>query len=656
MGGGNSKKNTEYYNVSLHKLWNIIRNPLILDKNGNIYTVKQQFTLSTYLQNKDHYEPQLMIMAGETLVVRVGSNLFIDINVINNGIIHIQGTCINSRQNKGAYIAVSGLKEVTLLNKTVTSFIIIDVGSILEFNNASFILNETTVQLGGTLFLNNSYFSDTNAVLEGLNGQVGSEGQKYYGKVYVDGIPFDLGLYNTTIDSCKYKIIPFDNQTLATKRTWQDAYDDAYKKGYQLAVPTTLEEQRQLFNLVNSESWVKGWSPSSPRGAWLGIQKVPKESRNAGNWLNVYTKVQLPTNTYHWWYNGIQNSIPLDERTTGVSTTEETCCALVAHADLVDGSHPIGVPDNPQPTPSRPATSSDYRPPVAPPLPHDQGGCWFSFPNSYSVGNVKGYIIDTSKSNYVTSYTIHSLAYSGADAATIEDTLNLNGIKLAMPLNTRDQINMYNAAMSYINEHGISPDSAFLFGVRGGGLSKPLPGCSASIPTISQPWWYYYNVKSTFLVNRLCQDCFYRGYQTNPSDTHQKAIVASEFTTYRNKFDHNRSGNCEVVGLVINSETKWPVVSALTTPYTSDKPLSNNSDYFSQYINTPSKDPTPACTSTGHNYQQPHTVELPTPTSATDDTYIDMDGESTSTPIQYAGGSWFAYNSSQLFKYYITQD
>ena len=202
MGGGNSTLQTEYYDVTLYKLWDTIRNPLILDRNidDDIYTVNQQFTLSTYLPNKDHSEPKLFIAQDETLDVPVGSSLFIDINVINNGIINIHGDCASNTQSKGAYITVGGQKQVTLTNNNTTSSIRIGIGSLLEFNNASFILNETTLYLGGTLFLNNSEFSDTNAVLNGVT--IRDRDEPYYGKVYTNGIQFYLGQYNRGTLNC----------------------------------------------------------------------------------------------------------------------------------------------------------------------------------------------------------------------------------------------------------------------------------------------------------------------------------------------------------------------------------------------------------------------------------------------------------------------
>ena len=195
MGGGNSKKNTEYYDVTLHELWTNIANPLILDRSvDNRYTVIQQFTLSAYLQNNDHYEPQLLIASDEILYVPDGSNLFIDINVINNGYITVGSHAINTPGNSNSslgwrgYITVGGLKEVSLSCNPHGEIYIYD-GSILEFNNARFVLKESTINLSGTLLLNNSQFSITNATLAPLDDQ--------YGKVLVDGIPFGLGDYNT---------------------------------------------------------------------------------------------------------------------------------------------------------------------------------------------------------------------------------------------------------------------------------------------------------------------------------------------------------------------------------------------------------------------------------------------------------------------------
>ena len=98
--------------------------------------------------------------------------------VINNGTIHIHGKDICGNDTVSGQASVAG----TIFESAgVSSLIISDYGSILEFNSAVCTLENARVEIGGTINFNNTSLSQNKVTYV-----VGNHG---YGSIYIDGSP-----------------------------------------------------------------------------------------------------------------------------------------------------------------------------------------------------------------------------------------------------------------------------------------------------------------------------------------------------------------------------------------------------------------------------------------------------------------------------------
>ena len=199
---------------------------------------------------------------------------------------------------------------------------------------------------------------------------------------------------NTSILTIKLVIAApiqrFEFIYLNTNTSFNDALIDAQNKGGEIAVPLSLPEQREMFDLVYNHSG------PTPRAAWIGITYTnnPDSNPNKGDiskWVNYYTSNSL---TLSYWYKGYESGTLYNEGSTGMKNNEYYC-AITTHTDA--NSYP-STPDNPKPT-------ADYS--------------WFSFPSPYP--HTHGYILDKNPPIYWTTISVEVLSSS-----TLINLINTN--------------------------------------------------------------------------------------------------------------------------------------------------------------------------------------------------------------------------------------